>query len=196
MAFDKLVSLSQFNENPDLQARFNGDYSKYLASYTKALYSSSAFSLANQGYSSVPGLNRVSLFFGAKRANMVSPLSTQKTEEMEKVLEEIKDAKTREIVKNAMLTGSPSRAFIDMLIERHEKRQAEFEEVWEQYQASKNQTQMYKKICEVLLKEYQTSQSSTDKTNYNNAYKNYSDADLNKEILLDKAMDISHRVVV
>ena len=196
MPNENLVTLTQFNSNPELQQQFGGDYGKYLNKKKKTLQSTSTFRMASQGYRSVPDLNRVSLFFGTKSIAMVPPQDTKKMEEMEKLLDGIKDAKTREIVKKAMVSGNPSRAFIDMLIERHEKHQAEFEEVWAQYQATKNQTQLYKKICEQLLKEYETSQSVTDKTNYNNAYKNYADADLNKEILLDKAMDISHRVIV
>ena len=84
---------------------------------------------------------------------------------------------------------------MDMLIERHKKKMAEFEEVWAKYQLAKGQAADLKKTCEKLLREYQASNdSSSKKTNYNRAYKDYADAQLDADIYLDIAGDISHRV--
>lgn len=116
----------------------------------------------------------------------------KKETEMDKALKGISDPETRAKVKEAYQNGSPSRAFVDYLIKRHEKHQAEFEAAWAEYQASKNNLQFYKKLCETMTTKYENSESNYEQGLVTKAEKNFKNADSSTDLLLDKASMIAH----
>lgn len=116
----------------------------------------------------------------------------KKETEMDKALKNISDPETRAKIKEAFQNGSPSRTFVDYLIKRHEKHQAEFEAAWAEYQASKNNLQFYKKICETMTTKYENSESNYEQGLVTKAEKNFKNADSSTDLLLDKASMIAH----
>ena len=127
-----------------------------------------------------------------------NPISQNKTnkEKLYEQLAEIKDPWVRQQVEAGLMgTTSPSKAFIDELIKRYDKKQDQFEEAWAEYQAAKDNMAFYKKIMEITIKKYQNSESDFENGLVAKAEKNFADAELNSDILLSKASDIAHRVV-
>lgn len=116
----------------------------------------------------------------------------KKETEMDKALKGVNDAETRAAIKEAFQNGSPSRDFVDYLIKRHEKHQEQFEAAWAEYQASKNNLQFYKKICETMTTKYENSESNYEKGLVSKAEKNFKSADSSTDLLLDKASMIAH----
>lgn len=201
MSADKIVSYSEFQSNKELNVKFGGDYTRYLDSFAAKLSSEAVFDFASKsGFSSVPGLNKVSLFFG--RSNVSAAQSQQKIQaqndkkqtEIEKKLEQIKDPKIRAQIEEELYSNNLSDAFFDMLMERYAKKKDEFDEVWAQYQLAKGQAADMKKTCEKLLREYQSNESSSIRSQYVTAEQQYTDADMWADIYLSKAVDVSHRV--
>ena len=203
MANEKIVTYTEFQNNPELRAKFEGNYESYLNSFSAKLLSSGLFKFAaqNSEYSSIPGLNQVSLFFGApKSVTNQSPVQVQeqddkKQNEIDKKLEQIKDPKIRAQVEAEVYTGNLSDAFLDMLIDRYEKKKDEFDEIWAKYQLAKGEAADMKKTCERLLREYRNNESSSIRSQYITAERQYTDADMWSDIYLSEAMDVSHRVV-
>ncbi len=192
---DKIASLQEFQNDPKLQAEFGGDYLRYANTMMQKLNKFGVFNFAANNFGAMPDLKGVSLFYHVDRGSAVSKKDEERQEKINKRLEQIKDPKIRAQVAEELKAGNLSDAFMDMLIERHKKKMAEFEEVWAKYQLAKGQAADLKKTCEKLLREYQASNdSSSKKTNYNRAYKDYADAQLDADIYLDIAGDISHRV--
>lgn len=192
---DKIASLQEFQNDPKLQAEFGGDYLRYANTMMQKLNKFGVFNFAANNFGAMPDLKGVSLFYHVDRGSAVSKKDEERQEKIDKRLEQIKDPKIRAQVAEELKAGNLSDAFMDMLIERHKKKMAEFEEVWAKYQLAKGQAADLKKTCEKLLREYQASNdSSSKKTNYNRAYKDYADAQLDADIYLDIAGDISHRV--
>ena len=194
MAVEKLVTLEQFQKDPKLQAEFGGDYNKYLSNFIQKLNQVGIFGV--DGIQNVPGLNRISLFFGLGRVGQTNAKQDERFEAINKKLEHIKDPKVRAQIAEDMFAGNLSDAFFDMLMERYDKKKAEFEEVWAKYEAAKGEAANLKKTCERLLAEYKKSDDDAGKKGeYNKAYNNYTEAQLNADIYLDVAGDVSHRVV-
>ncbi len=119
----------------------------------------------------------------------------KKAEAMENALNGVSDPETRAAIKDAYYNGNPTRAFIDYLIKRHEKQQEKFEAAWAEYQASKNNLQFYKKICETVTKKYENSDSNYEQGLITKADKNYTNAEMTTDQLLDKASMIAHSFI-
>ena len=194
MAVEKLVTLEQFQKDPKLQAEFGGDYNKYLTSFVQKLNQVGIFGI--DGIQNVPGLSKISLFFGLGRVGQTNAEQDKRFEAINKKLEQIKDPKIREKVAAEMFAGNLSDAFFDMIMERYDKKKAEFEEIWAKYEVAKGQAADLKKTCERLLAEYKKSEDDAGKKGeYNKAYNNFAEAQLDADIYLDVAGDVSHRVV-
>ncbi len=194
MAVEKLVSLEQFQKDPKLQAEFGGDYNRYLSSFIQKLNQVGIFGI--DGIQNVPGLNRISLFFGLNGLNQTDGQKDEKFEEINKRLEQIKDPKIREKVAAEMFAGNLSDAFFDMIMERYDKKKAEFEEIWAKYEVAKGQAADLKKTCERLLAEYKKYDGDTAKERaYNQAYTSYAKRQLDADTYLDVAGELSHRAV-
>lgn len=202
MSVEKMVTYAEFQSNPELQEKFQGSYDSYLNSFAAKLSGTAVFNFAAQnGESSIPGLNNVSLFFGTpktKQTNSSKEIQAQndkKQAEIEKKLASIKDSKIRAQIADELYFGNLSSAFFDLLMERYENKKNEFEEIWEKYQFAKGQAADMKKTCERLLREYQRNENSIRKSQYITAENNYKDADMWADIYLSSAMDASHRAV-
>lgn len=192
---DKILSPQDFQNDPKLQAEFGGDYSRYANAMMQRLSRFGVFNYASQGGNALPNLKGVSLFYNVDRSSATQKKEQEKQEKIDKRLDQISNSKIRAEVAAELKAGNLSDAFIDMLIERHQKKMAEFEEIWNKYMIAKGQAADLKKTCERLLREYQNSNdSSVRKGNYNKKYKEYADAKLDAEIYLDIAGDISHRI--
>ncbi len=193
MTVEKLVSLEQFQKDPKLQAEFGGDYNRYLSSFIQKLNQVGIFGIEE---AVIPGMKGISLFFNSPKAKKTDPQQDEKFEEINKRLGQIKDPKIREKVAAEMFAGNLSDAFFDMIMERYDKKKAEFEEIWAKYEVAKGQAADLKKTCERLLAEYKKYDGDTAKERaYNQAYTSYAEAQLDADIYLDVAGDISHRAV-
>ena len=64
---ETLLTIKEFQENPELSAQFGGDYTKYKAAFIKNLMISDVFNFASM-YASINRLNNsdVSIFGGLK----------------------------------------------------------------------------------------------------------------------------------
>lgn len=202
MGAEKIVSFTEFQSNPELNTKFGGDYTSYLNSFAAKLSGAALFDFASQnGFSSVPGLNKVSLFFGRSKVGntfaqqKLQEQNDKKQAEIEKKLEQIKDPKIRAQVEEELYSNNLSDAFFDMLIERYTKKKDEFEEVWTKYQLAKGEAADMKRTCEKLLQEYQNNENSSTKGKYVTAEKQYTDSKMWAEIYLSSARDVSHRAV-
>ena len=91
--------------------------------------------------------------------------------------------------------GETKRDFIDMLNERYEKKQAEFEAAWAEYQASKDNLKLLTKIYETLEKKYANSDSDFEQSKVELAFKNARISEMSTDALLGKCSDIAHRIV-
>lgn len=199
MGVEKLATYTEFQNNPELKAKFGGDYTSYLNSFAAKLSGAALFDFAAQsGYSSVPGLNKVSLFFGRNKIGaaqaQLNIQNEKKQEAIQEKLDRIKDPKVRAQVEEELYSNNLSDAFFDLLLERYSKKKDEFDEVWAKYQLAKGEAADMKKVCENLLREYQRNETSSVKGKYIDAEKQYSDANMWAEIYLSNAMDVSHRV--
>ncbi|CCY23826.1 unknown [Brachyspira sp. CAG:484] len=119
----------------------------------------------------------------------------KKAEALENALDGVSDSETRAAIKEAYQNGNPSRAFVDYLIKRHEKQQEKFEAAWAEYQASKNNLQFYKKVCETVTKKYENSDSNYEQGLITKADKNFTNAEMTTDLLLDKASMIAHTFI-
>lgn len=158
--------------------------------------------LLTQGYSPsfVSGAKRekINSIFASNPINAAKATEKaqeKKAEALENALNGVSDPETRAAIKDAYLNGNPSRAFVDYLIQRHEKQQEKFEAAWAEYQASKNNLQFYKKICETVTKKYENSDSNYEQGLITKADRNYSNAEMTTDQLLDKASMIAHSFI-
>lgn len=128
-----------------------------------------------------------------------NPLKAEKIKDADvimKGLPEIKDPKLRQEIENMILNGcEPSKDFVDMLIERLEKKQAEFEIAWAKYQEAKGDRMAYKEMFEKLQKKYANSESGYDQGLVTKAQNKYKDAEINSDVLLSIASYLAHRVI-
>ena len=188
------VSKEQFLNNLDLQKEFGGDYDKYVSSFNQMLKEASIYGVGRKF--GIPGLSAISCFFGLNKVGKTDSEEDKRFEEITKKLEQIKDPKIREQVAAEMFAGNLSDAFFDMIMERYDKKKAEFEEIWAKYQEAKAKGEDLKKTCERLLAEYKRSNGDvTTKSNYNKAYNEYAATETNADILLTSARDVSHRAI-
>lgn len=125
---------------------------------------------------------------------MDSKISNKKKNSMEEALSKVSDSSLRAKIKEAYENGNPSRAFVEYLIKKHEKHQEKFEAAWAEYQAAKDNLQFYKKICEIMTKRYENSESNFEQGLISKSEKNYKAADLSADILLSKASSIAHSI--
>lgn len=132
--------------------------------------------------------------FGFATNPIENKQKTQKEELLEK-LSRIKNPETRKQIEKSLLYGTPSQEFVDYLIKKYNKKQAEFEEAWAEYQASKDNLKFYKKTFEVIEKKYENTDSNYEMSLVTKADKDMTTAERNSDILLSKASDIAHRVV-
>lgn len=121
-------------------------------------------------------------------------VKTQKEELYEK-LSSIKDPEVRKQVEASLISGTPSQEFVDFLIKKYDKKQAEFEVAWAEYQAAKDSVKFYKKVFETIEKKYENTDSNYEMSLVSKADKNMITAERNSDILLSKASDIAHRVI-
>lgn len=92
--------------------------------------------------------------------------------------------------------GTTEKEFIDLLNERYEKRQAEFEVAWAEYQEAKNNLKLLERLYDIIEKKYANSESDFELGKITTAEKNKRSGEMNADILLSKASSIAHRVVV
>lgn len=90
--------------------------------------------------------------------------------------------------------GATKREFIDLLNERYEKKQAEFEVAWAEYQESKNNVKLLERIYNILQNKYGDSESGYERSQLAQAEKNFNSADMSTWNKLLKCRDISHRL--
>jgi hypothetical protein len=194
----KIASLQQFQNDPKLQAEFGGDYGRYLDSFLQKLNNNGLFSFAQQGYTTVPGLNQVSLFYNFQpqttgATDKIKQQEEEKQAKIDKKLETIKDPKIRAQVAAELYSNNLTEEFFELLLDRYEKKKEEFDVLWAKYQAAKGEAANMKKVCERLLREYQSKQDISIRTNYINAEHKFSDADMWAGIFLSEAGDVAHR---
>lgn len=185
-----IATMTQFFSTPELKEQYGGNYLSYLRAQQAALKNTSAFTYTDSSYLANPTGNTI---WGHKQSRTTSNPITTEQEKYEELLSKVKDYATRKFIEENSSTGNLSQDFINMLIKRHEKNQAEFEEVWAQYQASKNQTAALKRICEILIRDYGNSEDIGHKQRITDAGISYHDSNLDTELLLDKAGMISHK---
>ena len=151
-----------------------------------ALYTTSTFNITG-------GLklhNNNSIHGFGYNSNPISNPKTQKEALFEK-LANIKDPEIRKQVEQGLLNyTSPSQAFVDMLIARHDKKKAEFEDAWAEYQISKDNLAFYREIFEILENKYENTESNYEAGLVRRAKSNYTNAEILTDLLLDKASDI------
>ena len=199
MAVEKMLTLQEFQSNPELKAKFGGDYTKYLDSFSVKLNAMGLFGFAAQNSkSNIPGLNNVSLFFGApasiteKYNQQVQEQQDKKQEAIEEKLNKIKDPKLRAQVEAELSSTDLSDALFDLMIARYEKKHAEFEEIWAKYQIAKAEAADMKKVCEKILREYQNNQNVSVRSKYIEAEHSYNEANMWAEIYLSESMDAAY----
>ncbi len=137
--------------------------------------------------------NKLGIFGFGYASNSIK--SKSQKEILYEKISSIKDPEIRKQVEESFLTGTPSKQFIDYLIKKYDKKQAEFEQAWAEYQASKNNLNFYKKILETIEKKYENSDSNYELSLVDQADKNKINAEHMSDILLSKASDIAHRVI-
>ncbi len=99
-----------------------------------------------------------------------------------------------EIYREYLDEGTTKREFIDLLNERYEKKQAEFEVAWAEYQESKNNLKLLQRIYDILQNKYGDSESNFEQSQLAQAEKNFNNADMSSWNKLLKCRDISHRL--
>lgn len=128
-----------------------------------------------------------------------NPLKGNKLKDFDNIIENlanIKNPELRKELENIILNGAePSKDFVDVLIERFEKKQAEFEEAWARYQEAKGDRMTYKEMLEKLQKKYADSESGYEQGLITKAENKFKDADINSDILLSIASYLAHRVI-
>lgn len=146
-------------------------------------------SLQLNKYVSTPFINTV--FANMKTKNSETLTTREKLYEQAANL----PAGIREKYLEYLEKGETKRDFIDMLNEKYEKKQAEFEAAWAEYQEAKNNLKLLKKIYEILEKKYANSDSDFEHSKIELAFKNARSSELNADALLGKCSDIAHRIV-
>lgn len=91
--------------------------------------------------------------------------------------------------------GTIERDFIDLLNERYEKKQAEFEIAWAEYQEAKNNLKLLERLYEIIENKYSGSDSDYELGQVTKAEKSFRAGEMNAEHLLLKSRDIAHRLV-
>ncbi len=182
----QIMTEQQFNESPLKNVMSYQDY------FINALKSGSAF---NFGKSQFTLKNNNNLFgFGFATNPYKTEQKTLKEELYEKIAN-VKDPAIRQQILDGLSgANTPSKMFVDMLIKRYEKKQAQFEQAWAEYQASKDNLAFYKKVMETLEKKYANSESDYENGLVSKAEKNYKNSEMYSDILLSKASDIAHRL--
>lgn len=99
-----------------------------------------------------------------------------------------------EIYREYLEEGTTKQEFIDLLNERYEKKQAEFEVAWAEYQESKNNLKLLERIYDILQNKYGDSESNFEQSQLAQAEKNFNNADMSSWNKLLKCRDISHRL--
>jgi hypothetical protein len=194
-----VVTLEQFQSDPKLQAQFGGDYGRYLDSFMQQLQLGGLFDVARQGYTSVPGLNKVSLFYNftpqtAAATDKIKQQEEEKQAKIDKKLDTIKDPKIRAQVEAELYSNNLTEEFFELLLDRYERKKEEFDILWAKYQAAKGEAANMKKVCERLLREYQSKQDVSVRSRYINTERNFQEADMWADIYLSEAGDVAHRV--
>ena len=110
-------------------------------------------------------------------------------------LADIKNSELRSEVENILNGGTPSKAFMDYLLQKYEKRQAEFEEAWAKYQIAKGEKTTLKATFEKIQKKYEGSESDFENGQVRHAEKDFKNAELDADIYLSIASYLAHRVV-
>lgn len=95
----------------------------------------------------------------------------------------------------ALDKGATERDFIDLLNERYEKKQAEFEVAWAEYQEAKNNLKLLEKLYNIIEKKYANSESDFELGQVTKAEKSMKSGEMNADMLLSKASYLAHRVV-
>lgn len=110
-------------------------------------------------------------------------------------LADIKNPELRNEIENILNGGTPSKAFMDYLLQKYEKRQAEFEEAWAKYQIAKGEKTTLKATFEKIQKKYEGSESDFENGQVRHAEKDFKNAELDADIYLSIASYLAHRVV-
>ena len=110
-------------------------------------------------------------------------------------LADIKNPELRSEVENILSGGTPSKAFMDYLLHKYEKRQAEFEEAWAKYQIAKGEKTTLKATFEKIQKKYEGSESDFENGQVRHAEKDFKNAELDADIYLSIASYLAHRVI-
>lgn len=91
--------------------------------------------------------------------------------------------------------GATERDLIDLLNERYEKKQAEFEVAWAEYQEAKNNLKLLEKLFNAIEKRYANSDSDFELGQVTRAEKSKKSGEMNADLLLSKASYLAHRVI-
>lgn len=180
-----IMTREQFNASPLKNIMSYNDY------FIRALKTGSAFT-----FNSNIKLNSNNNIFNFGFAS--NPVNNNKVSDKQHIyenLDKIKNPELRAEVENILQGGTPSQAFIDMLLKRYEKKQAEFEEAWARYQEAKGIKTTLKATLEKIQKKYANSESNYENGLVTKAEKNYKNADLDADILLSIASYLAHRAV-
>lgn len=180
-----IMTKEQFNASPLKNIMSYEDY------FMRALKTGSAFN-----FDTNVRLNITNNIFQSRFA--LNPIKSEKKSEVDEILEKLPNVKDSELaneIESLLQGGTPSKAFIDLLIKRYEKKQAEFEVAWERYQVAKGQRTTLKAALEKIQKKYEGSESAYENGLVKNAEKNYKTADLDADIYLSIVSYLAHRAV-
>lgn len=114
MTVEKLLSLNDFNKNPELQVEFGGDYNKYVSSFIQKLNQVGIFGVEEAVIPKM-GMKGVSLFFNPQNAKKIAPQQDKKFDEIVNNLDKI-DPKYRPMIEAELNNGNVYRAFVYMQI--------------------------------------------------------------------------------
>ena len=180
-----IMTKEQFNASPLKNVMSYNDY------FMRALKTGSAFTFNSD---IKLGTNNNIFNFGF----VSNPIKLEKQSEVDEILTKLANVKDPELaseIENILQGGTPSQAFVDMLLQRYEKKQAEFEEAWEKYQVAKGERTTLKATMEKIQKKYANSESAYENGLVSKAEKNYKTADLDADIYLSIASYLAHRAV-
>lgn len=142
------------------------------------------------GFKKNPYMNTV--FFDYHAPKKEEP-KTNKEVLLERAMELPADVRDKFIAE--LENSTISKDFMDMLNKRYEKKKAEFEVAWAEYQQLKNHQKFLEKILTILLRKYADSESGYEQSLVRNAQNNFRNGEINTDIALSNASDIAHRLV-
>ena len=148
---------------------------------------------SSYNYSSTVSNPFLNCIFGDKLKPNMSKNMSKKEQLYENIANLPKDLQEKFL--KYLEEGTTPKDFIDLLNERYEKKQAEFEVAWAEYQQAKDNLKLLEKIYLIIENKYSNSESDFEISQVKNAKKAFNNGELSASILLSKASDIAHRVI-